>query len=152
MSYRIKCLTLFDITKTGVLSRHRPPDDADIEAWRFQRNTQNNFDTILQAISLRSQPEQISSPQKIDIDLNNTDYFGFLHSLNNDNTTVHAWSFTFEIHHPSVFYDGINELGALYSDCNGVPMLICGTEAIKLPGFLDTSPELRNIYFKINDA
>ena len=32
----------------------------------------------------------------------------FLHHLNSDITTIHGWSFTFEIHHPSVFYDGIS--------------------------------------------
>jgi len=40
-------------------------------------------------------------------------------------------------------------LGGLYSDCEGVPMIKVGTEWDKLPNFLDTSPELRNIYFEV---
>ena len=60
-----------------------------------------------------------------------------------------CWKFTFEISHPSVFNDGITELGALYNDCDGVPMIRCNTEWEKLPTFLDGSPELRNIYFTI---
>jgi hypothetical protein len=57
--------------------------------------------------------------------------------------------FEFEIQHPSVFNDGITELGALYTDCAKIPMIKCGTEWSKLPGFLDTTEELRNIYFEI---
>ena len=57
--------------------------------------------------------------------------------------------FNFEIQHASVFSDGITELGALYTDCDGVTMIKCGTEWDKLPAFLDTSLELRNIYFKV---
>ena len=58
-------------------------------------------------------------------------------------------TFDFEIQHPSVFDDGITELGSLYSDCDGVPMIQTDTAWSKLPGFLDTSEELRNIYFKV---
>ena len=59
------------------------------------------------------------------------------------------WSFDFEIQHTSVFDDGIHELGALDTDCDRIPMILCGTEWDKLPNFLDTSDELRNIYFKV---
>ena len=49
----------------------------------------------------------------------------------------------------SVFDDGVRGLGYLYEDCDNVPMIRCGTEWDKLPEFLDTSPELRNIYFEV---
>jgi hypothetical protein len=39
--------------------------DQDITDWTFKRNTQANFDTILQVISLRSQPESLSIPKKM---------------------------------------------------------------------------------------
>ena len=145
MSYIITCYTLFDITQTNVLNRHRP--DMNTE-FRYKRNTQSNFDTVQQAISLRSQPEIVRIPEKTQIKFNEFTEFGFLFEQE-DNETYPCWSFDFQVQHPSVFYDGVNELGALYSDCDRVPMIKCGTEWEKLPSFLDTSDELRNIYFKV---
>lgn len=131
-----------------MLSRHRPEIGQDEAQWRHKRNTQCNFDTILQAISLRSQPDLISKPTKSDIRFDQFTEFGFLFEQI-ENETYPCWSFDFEIHHLSVFNDGINELGALYSDCHGVPMIKCGTEWDKLPMTLDSTDELRNIYFKV---
>lgn len=149
MSFRITCYTLFDITQTGVLNRSRPGDDQDITEWTKKRNTQANFDTILQVINLRSQPEIITMPKRIDIRFDEFDNFGFLFEQKDDETYP-CWKFIFDIQHHSVFNDGINELGALYNDCHHVPMILCGTEWGKLPTFLDGSTELRNIYFTVN--
>jgi len=148
MSFKVTCYTLFDITQTGVMNRNRPSSDEDVDAWLFKRNTQNNFDTILQVVSLRSQPEEISRPKHLSINLTEFENFGFL--LENDEK-INCWSFNFTIQHPSVFHDGINELGSLYSDCNQVPMIKTNTAWDKLPAFLDSSDELRNIYFKVDD-
>ena len=148
MSYKITCYTLFDITPSGVLSRHRPPEGADVQEWTHKRNTQCNFDTIIQAISLRSQPEVTRMPRKKKIKFDEFDKFGFLFEQI-ENEEYDCWSFDFEIQHASVFYDGVSELGALFTDCANVPMIKCGTEWEKLPSFLDTTDELRNIYFEI---
>jgi hypothetical protein len=59
------------------------------------------------------------------------------------------WHFDFNVQHPSVFYDGISDLGSLYKDCDSVPMIKTSTSWQKLPNFLDTSDELRNIYFEL---
>lgn len=149
MSFTLTCYTLFDITMTGVLSRHKPGADEDINMWLHKRNTQCNFDTVIQAISLRSQPELTRYPEKSLIKFDN-DNFGFLFEQE-ENEEYPCWSFDFDIMHTSVFDNGITELGALYSDCNNVPMIKCSTEWDKLPGFLDTSDELRNIYFKVKN-
>lgn len=149
MSYKITCYTLFDITNTGVLARHKPPSE-NVEEWLHQRNTQCNFDTIVQAISLRSQPDVTKKPQHNKIRFDEFENFGFLFQQL-ENEEYDCWSFEFEVHHPSVFNDGISELGALYSDCSNVPMIKCGSEWDKLPAFLDTSDELRNIYFKLTN-
>lgn len=149
MSFRITCYTLFDITQTGVLNRSRPGDDQDIAEWTRKRNTQANFDTILQVINMRSQPEIVSMPKRIDIRFDEFDNFGFLFEQQDDEKYP-CWKFVFDIQHHSVFNDGINELGALYNDCHQVPMILCGTEWNKLPSFLDGSPELKNIYFMVN--
>jgi hypothetical protein len=148
MSFKITCYTLFDITATGVVNRQRAGLEEELEVWLHKRNTQCNFDTVLQAISLRSQPEIVKQPEKIKIRFDEFTEFGFLFQQQEDET-YNCWTFDFEIQHPSVFNDGINELGALYSDCDNVPMIKCGTEWNKLPAFLDTSDELRNIYFKV---
>lgn len=150
MSFRITCYTLFDITQTGVLNRSRPGVDQDPETWLKARNSQCNFDTLLQAISLRSQPELINSPKKIDIQFDKFDKFGFLFEQQ-ENEVYPCWKFDFEIQHVSVFADGKDELGALYNDCDGVPMILTGAEWDKLPTFLDASVELRNVYFEVND-
>lgn len=148
MSFIITCYTLFDITPTGVVNRHRPVEDEEMTGWLYKRNTQCNFDTVLQAISLRSQPEITRMPEKIQIRFDESNEFGFLFEQQEDEV-YDCWSFDFSIQHPSVFNNGISELGALYSDCDTVPMIKCGTEWTKLPAFLDTSPELRNIYFEV---
>ena len=145
MSYTITCYTLFDITQTNVLNRHRP--DMDNE-FRYKRNTQSNFDTVQQAISLRSQPEIVRIPEKTLIQFDKFTEIGFLFEQE-ENETYPCWSFDFNVQHPSVFYNGVNELGALYNDCDRVPMIKCHTEWDKLPTFLDGSDELRNIYFKV---
>lgn len=145
MSYTITCYTLFDITETNVLNRHRTVIDQE---WLYKRNTQSNFDTIQQVISLRSQPELVRSPNKMLIRFDEFTDFGFLFEQI-DNETYPCWSFDFTIQHPSVFYDGLTELGALYRDCDQVPIVKCNTEWDKLPAFLDSSDELRNIYFKV---
>lgn len=145
MGYKIKCYTLFDITKTGVPNRPKPIDETDIDLWIYKRNTQANFDTILQAISLRSQPENISNPYKILIDLENFQKFGFLLYSEQE---IPCWVFEFEVQHPSVFEDGIKELGFLYNDCDEIPMIKCKTEYYRITTNLDTTPECKNIYFE----
>jgi hypothetical protein len=150
MSFQITCYTLFDITQTGVLNRSKPAGQEITDDWILKRNTQCNFDTVLQAISLRSQPEIATYPVKIDIRFDEFENFGILFEQQ-ENETYPCWKFDFNIQHPSVFANGVNELGALYGDCEGVPMIHCGTEWSKLPTFLDTSPELRNIYFVKNE-
>ena len=150
MSFTVTCYTLFDITNTGVNNRSKPQEGEDESLWNHKRKTQCNFDTIIQAISLRSQPDVLDAPKKIEIRFDECLYFGFLFEQNGDET-YNCWKFDFEVQHPSVFDDGINELGALYSDCDGVPMLTCDTMWDKLPKFLDGSDETRNIYFTVKN-
>ena len=150
MSFRITCYTLFDITQTGVMNRSRAGDDEEVTTWLHSRNTQCNFDTVLQSISLRSQPEVVNYPVRTEITFDNFTEFGFLFTQQAEEV-YSCWSFDFDVHHTGVFDNGITELGALYSDCDMVPMIKCGTEWDKLPAFLDTSDELRNIDFKVTE-
>jgi len=148
MSYRIRCYTLFDITKTGVLNRKAPSTytTEEIKIWEQKRNTQLNYDTILQVISIRSQPENNTSTKEILINFKEFGHFGFLFE---DEEDQKCWYFDFDIAQAKVFYDGIDELGSLFTDANGVPIIKTNTAWDKLPQFLDTSPELKNIHFEI---
>lgn len=148
MSYRIRCYTLFDITSTGVTSR-KPPVNAElneVKEWQINRNRQVNYDTILQVISLRSQPEDMSPTQTFEVNFKEFKKFGFLFD---DEENQSGYMFDFTISHRNVFDNGVDELGLLYDDCSGVPMIKVGTEWDKLPNFLDSSPELGNICFEI---
>lgn len=149
MSYKIRCHTLFDITKTGVLNRRLPSGISEEQAIKLERDrkTQCNFDTIIQVISLRSQPEDITAPINYKTLLTEIGKFGFLYE--DIDVEQNCWMFDFSIVHSNVFNNGIHELGSLFQDCNGVPMIKVGNEFDKLSNFLDSSPELRNIYFEI---
>ncbi len=144
MSHRIACYTLFDITKTGVLNRARPADDiTDIDEWFKKRNTQSNFDTIIQIISLRAQPDVLTDPKKDTIKDHKNFKFGTKYYL----IKLPYWTFDFEVQHASVFEDSLNELGSLYNDCQDVPMVTCEKHHPSIGLKLDTIDFSRNIYF-----
>ena len=148
MGTNIRCYTLFDITKTGITSR-RPPLDMttkELSEWENTRNTQCNLDTIVQVISLRAQPENITNTTQTSVTLEEFDKFGFLIE---SPEPCSVWSFDFYINHSGVFTENEKELGALDVDCVGVPMIRLSDKQITLPDFLDTTPELRNIYFEV---
>lgn len=145
MSHRICCYTLFDITQTGVLNRSKPTED-NVHEWTLKRNTQCNFDTILQVISLRSQPEIIKLPARIEMKEEDLEKFGFLFAKTD--LPANCWRFEFEVHHSSVFENGIVPFGALYNDCDGVPMIICPNQLQEVTSFLNITDELKNIYFE----
>ena len=129
------------------MNRSKPIDD-DIQTWIHKRNTQCNFDTILQVISMRSQPEVVKIPVRQELTENEIGKFGFLYQLQ-ESAPNYYWRFEFEVQHSSVFENGIIPLGSLYKDCEGVPMLICKEQVEDVPAFLNITEELRNIYFEV---
>lgn len=142
----ITCFTLFDITHTNVLNRSKPVGD-NVKLWQVQRNSQANFDTILQCISLRGNPEILHYPHRIEDNTENSS-FGFL--IDKSIQDFYYWKFDFKVQNNSVYDDDIGPLGFLVKDCHEIPMIKCGTESVDLPEFLDTTPELNNIYFMEN--
>ncbi len=116
----------------------------DLNKWMYQRNTQSNFDTIVQAVSLRSQPDLLNDPYKVTLTEKDHELFGFLYKFTDKS---YCWKFDFEVMHEAVYDDGYHELGHLYRDCDNVPMSVCNTECTELKNFIDCSAELRNIYF-----
>ena len=147
MSHKISCFTLFDITQTNIINRSRPPENGNLAEWLHKRNTQSNLDTVLQAISLRSQPENISIPKKLMIRLDEFYHFGFLYQQE-ESLLYPCWNFEFEVQHSSVFDNDLNLFGNLYHDCDSIPMIKCGEEWDMLSNFLDETPELKNIHFE----
>lgn len=150
MKTLIRCYTLFDITNTGIMNRKIPinlPEDK-IKDWELNRNRQTNFDTIVQVLSLRTQPEEITKPVR-NLSSLQDDKFGFMFNEEEDQP---CWSFDFAIYYKNAYSDGNSELGNLYADCDGVPMIKVGSEWGKLPNFLDSSIELKNIHFEVIDA
>ena len=139
---------MFDITKTNVTSKKSLLNASTIEAldWQNKRNTQCNLDTVIQVVSLRAQPENVTDPVKLALDPENFENFGFLYSTEEPNS---CWAFEFSVNYKSVFSDGHDDLGSLYTDCDLVPMIKNDRNYSQMPSFLDTSPELRNIYFEV---
>lgn len=109
---RVRCKTTFDITQTGVrhsMNRTKFPfvDQAGAvihnEAqWTRSRNQQRNWETLMQIISLRTLPENISSPWR-DSD---------------------QWTFEFDVPTPGSVASISGPLGQLSEDCRDVPMIV----------------------------
>jgi hypothetical protein len=139
---RIKCATLFNITRTGVTNR-RTIKGAHSEELRSQ---QSNFETILQIIGLRSQPENITDPKLVE---------SVIFDCGTAYTdAVRCWIFYFEIAHSSAYHNNSHELGNLFTDCNGVPMIaglqgMCSTSIAQLNS---ASPLYKNIHFEVQNG
>jgi hypothetical protein len=110
---KIKCKTIFDCTCTGVTGHYRasqiPFTDRSGQQidsqqdWQRSRNQQRNYETLLQIFGLKSQPMDISPPQKVDS----------------------FWVFDFVVESGAVFSvtDHADPLAGLKNDCTGVPMI-----------------------------
>jgi hypothetical protein len=144
---RLLCQTLFDITRTNVSSRRYDNLNVKDSSIFKKRNQQSNYETILQVIGLRCQPENISEPTITKIQLKNSDNWGYIYD--SGKTRISVWSFTFMINHSGVFNDGISELGNLHKDCDGVPIITGLDEWDKLKPRLTVSDEQRNIRFEV---
>ena len=147
---KIVCYTLFDVTKTGINFRNRFDTKTDPTLLK-QRNQQSNFETILQVVGMRSQPENISDSEILSVKIDELSKynFGYLYSKKylKNVKTVTLWKFTFEVDRVAVFDNGITELGYLLQDCDGVPMIINLEETVKLSNHLNILDENRNINF-----
>jgi hypothetical protein len=139
MTVRVKCSTLFDITETGVKNRsykskiafkdnngHEITSD---DKWNRARNQQCNWETINQIISLRTLPENITTPVQ--------------------DADTGIWHFEFDVVDPaSIFQDG-DPVGYLLRDCAGVPMILGLDESAGIsPTMVSTVPDA-NIWFDL---
>jgi hypothetical protein len=135
---KILCQTLFDCSYTGTTGHFRidqvPYQDEQgqtinsITDWNRSRNQQRNFETILQMISLRAQPEILSRPQ---------------HQEN-------SWQFEFAVEAAGVYSnDGTADSTAqLLTECAGTPMITGLTEQSDIEPCLIVQGNNQNIWFK----
>lgn len=135
---KILCKTLFDCSQTGVTGTFKASqvpfidqtgsEITDLAEWNRARNQQRNFETILQIISLRGQPNNISRPE-----------------LNNG-----IWQFTFEVDTPGVYSTtgDLENLDALKNECIGIPMILQLREHYSLESTLHTQGAQSNIWFE----
>jgi len=112
MSSGVEVITQFDITPTGVKSYRRSSELSDAD-WNYQRNQQRNFETIMQCISLRCQPMNITPVTTFYIE------------------DQKVWCFQFETEVEAVFWKDNDPVGILKSDCEGVPMIVGLNETYK---------------------
>ncbi len=146
---KIRCRTLFDITQTHVSNRRGLLESNVDPAFQKQRLQQANFETVLQVISLRSQPENITETTVTQTRFRPDSEWGTAYRARKG---VNCWQFEFTVAHTKVFSRDGEELAALLSDCQNVPMIKDLDEWRSVANTLDVTPELRNIIFEVIDA
>jgi hypothetical protein len=140
---KISCHTLFDCSRTGVTGHYRSSEIPFVDKtgqsvnnqtdWNRSRNQQRNWETLLQIIGLRTQPQDITDP---------------VHENN-------QWHFEFECEAEGIFeiHSSDDPLGGLKVDCDGVPMMLNLQEAPGLSPTILTSGSDQNIWFStVNKA
>lgn len=128
---KVVCKTLFNCSVTGVTGHFRPSQvpfqdrtgtTVDNQSdWNHSRNQQRNWETILQILSLRAQPDDIRWPRQIG----------------------DCWEFEFEV--PEEVYGP--KFVLLIQDCQDVPMLTNLGELDGIAPVLVTEGADQNIWF-----
>ena len=134
--YFFQGYTLVDITATGVI-RSQDPDNAE-------RNQQRNWETLLQCIGLRTQPQNIQEPITSTVEDISVAEFGDFYT---GSQKIWTWSWTVE---REGVYDLANTpLGGLLQDLEQVPIVTGLTETARfmLPIFYPYGT-IKNIYIK----
>jgi hypothetical protein len=126
--------SLVDITPTGVI---RTNDNNAID-----RNQQRNWETVLQCMGLRTQPQNIQDPVSTLANLESLEFGDFY----TGEQKIWTWTWTVE---STGVYDTDKPLGGLLQDFEQVPIVTGLTETAKfmLPIFYPYGT-IKNIYFK----
>ena len=112
--------TTVDVTESGVKHKQEVMDGE----WHLKRNQQRNFDSLMQAMSLRTQVTVIKQQLIDNVIL--VKEFGFGKDLPYENASV--WQIGIEYEHPGVFGQ---ECELLMDDIHNVPII---------PGLTETCP------------
>lgn len=123
----ILCATLIDITETNVIRNES-----------LERDQQRNWQTVLQLLSLKTQPEIVDHPIRIEAE--DVHRFKFGDDYNGPHT---VWAFAFR----SANYGAGYSIEELRTDFDEVPVILGLTETARmlLPLFF-THGTLKNIY------
>ena len=124
----ILCATLIDITETGV-----------IRGESTERDQHRNWQTVLQVLSLKTQPEIVHVPGLLKSEEIDRFFFG------DDFRDIHnVWVFAFR----SANVGGRYLVEELINDFDQVPVILGLTETARmmLPLFFTSGP-MKNIYF-----
>ena len=100
---RYQIVTLIDITRTGATKSN---------GTEFELKQQSNFNSLRQAIEMRSNVSWLRDPKKINGCLPN----------DLDGKAVH-WIWEFEVEREDVFLINGDQTGLLLEDLNGVPII-----------------------------
>lgn len=106
MTQKIEVITFFDCTSSGI-KYYRAPHGKDHNDWHYKRNQQRNLDTVIQCISLRCQPLNITNSV-----------------VETNNEKQLFWSFYFETDKTDIFLKEDDPLGILKEDCHQIPMIV----------------------------
>ena len=107
-------VTLVDITATGVI-RHTTADE-------IQRNQQRNWETVLQCIGIKAQPQLIEGPYCKTVVIDETTVFPEMY-----HGEQRCWIFSFGVDHEDVFQTKDDPVAGLDQAFTKVP-IICGLE------------------------
>ena len=143
---KIKCYALFDITRTNVVSSRRSHERTVDPSLAKQRSQQSNFETVLQVINMRVQPEFITDPERL---MDTLDTYPAWGSEYSNKSKIPVWSFVFEVSQPWALHDGVSDIGNLYTDGHGIPIVTGLDEWIGVANTINTSTEYKNIYFEV---
>tara|TARA_R110000823_G_scaffold75450_3_gene172614 strand:+ start:5281 stop:5790 length:510 start_codon:yes stop_codon:yes gene_type:complete len=145
--------SLVDITRTGVLAPYKSDvstfvDSAkqivnDESAWTRSRSQQTNWETIIQVISIRTQPMSIRTPKlHPNVDLDAHQFGSLFTGLHN------VWIFSFGVEHRSIFANKAGYFGSLFDDMHNIPVVtdLLETIEINIPVFNTLDESLRNLY------
>jgi len=149
---RIRCYTLFDITQTGVTNHRRVTGVTDQAGQSIDtplgvnrsRNQQRNFETVIQLISLRTQPFELTVP--INALHTDIDKLGLGNAYSGEQK---VWMFDFSIEGDNIFAIGDNPTKLLDEDCKHVPMILKLTETAEISPYITVDIENRNLVFDL---
>lgn len=145
------CFTLFDITNTGVVMPFNPDITSFIDTagqpvlnektWERSRNQQRNWDTIVQAVSMRAQPVVLQSPKIIEVDATNYNFSPIYSGK------IKVWTFKFGIETKDAYRKRNDPVGALADDCHFTPLSTGLNESVTIfPECISTTNQI-NTYF-----
>ena len=127
--------TLVDITDTGV-TRSRSGQEK-------QRNQQRNWETLIQVLSLRTQPQEMDGPYINEYEITSDSIFGEMYQGKHL-----VWHFSFGVEAVNVFKNNKSDYGLLYEDFAEVPIIqgLDETARFMLPIFHPYGA-IKNIHF-----